>query len=176
MSGSGPVLLKLERSTWRIDDNARTVLFVMDTSGPLSATCAAGKALGLVLVSLAPSPAKTNENTFLVGSPAVQSTREAARSPPAGVIEAGLVPGAVLPPSARKFPADVTRLRCSSPEPTNPNTGRSGLVAIRLAPLSTDSMLNWSLVVSSSASVIATNGPPSASRAPFRTDAIPLSL
>ena len=37
-------------------------------------------------------------------------------------------------------------------------------------------MLNWSLVVSSTASVIATNGPPSASRAPFRTDAIPLSL
>src|SRR5438445_1129014 len=44
MSGSGPLLLKLERSTWRIDDNARTVLFVMDTSGPLSATCAAAAA------------------------------------------------------------------------------------------------------------------------------------
>src|ERR1043166_6205857 len=44
MSGSTLLLLKLERSTWRIDDSARTVLFVMDTSGPLSATCAAAAA------------------------------------------------------------------------------------------------------------------------------------
>src|SRR5439155_24016204 len=42
--GPGPLLLTLERSTWRTNDNARTVLFVMDTSGPLSATWAAAAA------------------------------------------------------------------------------------------------------------------------------------
>ena len=118
-----------------------------------------------------------NEKTFLLGSPAVKSTLVAVNKPPARVIDAGLGnPLPALPPSARKFCADVTRLRCSGPDPTKSKTGYSGLVVTRLAPLSRDTMLNWSLGAPSTVSVIAMNGPSSARRAPFRIDAIPLAL